>query len=349
VSRMFFDDRVVWAVSILLAVLLWVNVTGARAGDVQRTFTAVPVQWRDLPDDLSVVDMEPSRVDVTVRGVRDVMQHVTREDFIATVSLTGADVGRMDHFVTVSVPRGVQLVQAAPQTVEVETEESIEEVYSITVDIQGQADVTLADPTVEPSQVVVNGPSTSVREVDRVVAEVVVDGATEGVTKRVICTPVDDRGRMVRGVMVSPRQVDVHVPEQATQIVREVPVRPLILTGDDVNILVRKMRSEPELVTVEGDEELVGELEYVRTEPIDMTELQEEYGEELEDLAETIESQETDEEEEDEYEIEDVEQDEMLLEVSVQADVTRPRDELGMEVGVDPETVTVYLQLQKMR
>ncbi|MFO8059337.1 MAG: CdaR family protein, partial [Bacillota bacterium] len=132
-GRMFFDDRVVWAVSILLAVVLWIQVTGARAQDVQQTFTELPVQWRDLPETMSVLDMQPARVDITLRGMRDVMQQLSREDFIATVSLTGGQPGSVDYYVTVSVPRGVQLVQVTPETVAVTLERSLEEVYPVDV------------------------------------------------------------------------------------------------------------------------------------------------------------------------------------------------------------------------
>lgn len=320
-SRLFFDDRIVWAVCVLLAVVLWVQVTGARVHDVQRTFTDLPVQWRDLPEDMSVLDLSPSHVDITVRGMRDVMQHISRDDFIATVSLTGGDLGAMDYFVTVSVPRGMQLIQVAPRTATVTLEAAIEEVYRVEVDLQGEPAVDLADPSVDPQQVVLNGPASRVNQVVRVVAELNVDGLRHSVSERVLCTPVDAGGNEVRGVIVVPRQVDVRVPQQADQLSREVSVRPTVVSAPDLLIILRSIRVTPDEVTVTGSEDPIADLTHVVTDMIDMVELQAEYLDTMEVGEDT----------------------EVTLEVSL----VLPRDERGAEMEVEPDHVTVDLVIER--
>ncbi len=329
-GRLFFDDRVVWAVSILLALALWFQVTGARAQDVQRDFTALPVQWRDLPESMSVLDMQPARVDITLRGFRDVMQNLSREDFIATVSLTGGEPGSIDYYVTVSVPRGVQLVQVAPETVAVTLERSLEELYRVEVNVQGEAIVSLAEPSVDPPQVVVNGPASRVRSVFQVIAEVNVEGVGQAVDERVICTPVDIRGNEVRGVLVTPRQVDIHIPKLATQMSREVPIRPSLMASEDLEIVVLVMEVEPGWTTVTGAEEAVDRLEYVVTESIDMLQLQEQY-------FDIIDSEDEGEGEDDEP-----------LEIFKDVPLVVPRDERGAEMRIDPLNVTVRLVLDRV-
>lgn len=320
-SRLFFDDRIVWAICVLLAVVLWVQVTGARVRDVQRTFTDLPVQWRDLPDDMSVLDVSPDHVDITVRGMRDVMQHISRDDFIATVSLTGGDLGAMDYFLTVSVPRGVQLIQVAPRTVTVTLEAAIEEMYRVEVDLHGEPAVDLADPSVDPEQVVVNGPASRVEQVFRIVAELNVHGLQHALSERVLCTPVDRRGNEVRGVIVVPRQVDVHLAQQADQVSLEVPVRPTVVSAPDLLIVLRSIRVTPEVVTVTGAEGSVRDLARVVTEMIDMLELQAEYADIMEVGEDT--------------------------EVVLQVPLVPPLDERGAEMHVEPAHVTVELVLEK--
>ncbi len=320
-SRLFFDDRIVWALCVLLAVVLWVQVTGARVRDVQRTFTDLPVQWRDLPEDMSVLDVSPSHVDITVRGMRDMMQHISRDDFIATVSLTGGDLGAMDYFVTVSVPRGVQLIQVAPRTATVTLEATIEEVYRGEVDLQGEPAVELAEPSVDPQQVVLNGPASRLQRVFRVVAELNIQGLRHALSERVLCTPVDARGNEVRGVIVVPRQVDVHVPQQADQLSLEVPVRPTVVSAPDLLIVMRSIKVAPDEVTVTGAEVGVHALDQVFTERIDMLQLQAEYVDTME-AGEEI---------------------EVVLEVAL----VPPLDERGAEMQLQPDHVTVEIVLEK--
>lgn len=331
-GRMFFDDRVVWAVSILLAVVLWIQVTGARAQDVQQTFTELPVQWRDLPETMSVLDMQPARVDITLRGMRDVMQQLSREDFIATVSLTGGQPGSVDYYVTVSVPRGVQLVQVTPETVAVTLEKSLEEVYPVEVTATGEPEVSLAEPSADPSQVVVNGPTSRVRNVIRVVAEVNVAGAGQAVDERAICNPLDARGNVVRGVVVTPRQVGIHVPRLATQVSREVPVRLTLIAGGDIEVIIREMEVDPEQVTVTGPEDAVDRLDYLVTEPVDLLRLQEQYLAQLEELQEPDEGGEEEE----------------SLEILEEIPVVLPRDDRGAEMRIEPLRVTVRMVLGRM-
>ncbi len=268
-----FDDRMVWVVSIILAVFLWVQVSAGAQREVQRTFPDIPVQWRDVPEGLAVLDVSPSRVEVTIRGERDLMQQVSREDFTATVNLVEVEPGMVDVFVSISVPRGIQLVQVAPQTVTVAVEESAEAVHPVRVEKVGTPDTALTTLAVTPAQVIVNGPASRVEEVAEVVAEVDVAGLQEGLTEQIVCRALDEDGDEVRGVLVVPRQVEVSIMREAARLEREIPIRPISAGTPPGDLAVISIQLDPSSVSVSGPGSVVEEIEVLNTTVLDLTEI----------------------------------------------------------------------------
>jgi len=345
VSRLLFNDRFILALSVFIALVLWVQVTGGSAREVQRTFTGIPLGWRDIPEDLSVAEMSPSEVDVTLRGDREIMQDVTRDDFLATVSLAGAEEGSLNYFVTVSVPRGVQLVQVTPQTVTVTLESSVEEVFSVHVSLSGEPEVELAEPSADPTQVVIEGPASRIAEVYQVVAQVDVDGLDRDLREQVICTPVDRHGEPVRGVMVTPRQIDIVVPMEASQVSEDIPIRPVVFGSPPEGLVIRGITANPEKATVTGPESAVEELTHLVTSPVDLSELR------LEDLLEE-EEVEVGEDEVEAADEADADQEDVgpqvgdSFEYEVTAQVALPGNVDAREIRLEPEEVLLTITLQ---
>ncbi len=270
-SKFLHNDRLVLIMSFVIALALWVGVASGQNRDVQRTFPNIPLTWRNLPENLSVVDTSPETVDVTLRGDREIMSDLSPEDFVAAVNLSGASRGAVDYFVTVSVPRGVQLVQVEPQTVTVELEQSVEEVFQVSIRLTGTPEAELAEPTADPAQVVVNGPMSRVEQIAEVQAEVEVDGLDQDLRERVVCTPVDAEGNPVRGVLLIPRQVDVLIAREETQVTRQLPVKPVMYGELPPDRVLTSVTVRPRMVSVTGPEEAVEQLDHVLTEPIDLT------------------------------------------------------------------------------
>ncbi len=342
-SRFLFNDRFVLALAIFVALVLWVQVTGGSARELQRTFTGIPLGWRDIPEELAVLEITPAQVDVTLRGDREIMQDLTRDDFIATVSLAGAESGTLNYFVTVSVPRGIQLVQVAPQTVSVALEREVEEVYPVRVELTGVPNVELAAPSTDPAQVVVNGPASRMREVSRVIAQVDVDGLERDLRERVLCTPVDIRGEPVRGVLVTPRQIDISVPLEASQMTLDLPVRPVLFGELPGNLALREIVPDPAEVSATGPESQVLEISYLVTAPIDLATLDLEDA----DIVRVISPEDEEVEGEDE---EDAEGEELAvgdyLYFEVTGQVRVPGDAGAREIVLEPRVITLTIVLQ---
>jgi hypothetical protein len=109
--------------SLCLGVLIWVTVTFVSArepGTAPRVFSEVPVTIVSATDDVRSFKVNPSTVDVTVRGDADLLQNLRSKDIRVLVDLSGVQVARdLRKPITVAVPPGITFMGAMPPEVQV--------------------------------------------------------------------------------------------------------------------------------------------------------------------------------------------------------------------------------------
>lgn len=116
--------------SLALAVLIWLTVWFARSGGGQeffasrtvpeKTFDNIPVLVMSTAADVRSFKVSPSQVAVIVRGEGKLLQDLGARDIRALVDLTGIEGARSLHKqIEVTTPRGVTVVQAIPDEVDV--------------------------------------------------------------------------------------------------------------------------------------------------------------------------------------------------------------------------------------
>lgn len=104
--------------SFLLAVLLWLSVTGATEGE---TAVTVPVRFRNLAPQLVVTTKVPSAIEVRVAGPKLRLLRLAGEHLTVTLDLQGAgegDVTFADLERSVALPAGLRITRVYPATVE---------------------------------------------------------------------------------------------------------------------------------------------------------------------------------------------------------------------------------------
>ena len=103
--------------ALLLAAVLWLTVAGEHV--VERTLR-VPLELRNVPDQLEIVGDPPMTVDVRVRGSSALLGRMDPGDLIAILDLESARPGsRLFHLRTDEVrhPYGVEVAQITPVTI----------------------------------------------------------------------------------------------------------------------------------------------------------------------------------------------------------------------------------------
>jgi len=117
--------------SLVLAVLIWLTVSFAIRKDVspvaalagpivEQTYYNIPVRIIFSAADVRSVKVNPSEVEIKVRGETRLLQGLKPDNIRAVVDLTGIEAARgLRKRIEITTPAGVTFVQVVPDQVEV--------------------------------------------------------------------------------------------------------------------------------------------------------------------------------------------------------------------------------------
>lgn len=244
-------QNVLWfGASLILAILVWMVANPIE----EESFLSIPVEVLADPDML-VVQRSLNATTVIVRAQSRVMRLLTAQDITVQVDLRGRPAG------TYTVELRPQIARRAatdtqPRRITVTLEALDSKLVEVQADIIGdpplgfQRDTPIfADP-----QVLVSGPSSRVSMV--AAARVTVDLRSQRttLTQTLAVTPVNDQGEVVSDVTVEPASVEVTVPINRREDVREVSITPNIATSSlPAGYIITSLGYEPQTVFVSGN------------------------------------------------------------------------------------------------
>lgn len=149
--------------AIVIAVGLWV--AGHR--DVERA-VEVPVEFRNIPSDLMVMDNRVDYVVLRLTGPRTLVSTLDAGDLKLGLDLDGAKPGALSYPLgpnSFSIPRGVTIARITPPVIHLQLEPILQRVLPVTVRFVNKPPVghKIAETLVEPERVSVLGPAEEVR------------------------------------------------------------------------------------------------------------------------------------------------------------------------------------------
>jgi YbbR domain-containing protein len=203
--------------SVAVAFGLWFTLAGEET--VERSLR-IPLELRNRPERLELVENPPTTVDVRVRGRTGLLSQLEQGDVLAMLDLSSGRPGRRYFNLSrnqVRVPFGVDVVDVSPGTVSLRFEPSVTRQVPVVVVTEGEpADGYVAGkPVVRPPTVDVSGPESAVERLREVTTEPVsLSGARETVREgAAIGLPdasvrLDSAPTAVVTVPITPRPVD---------------------------------------------------------------------------------------------------------------------------------------------
>jgi YbbR domain-containing protein len=212
--------------SVAVALGLWFTVAGEQT--VERSLRA-PLELRNRPEHIELVENPPATVDVRVRGASGMLSQLAAGDVIAMVDLSLAKEGRRFFLLTrsqVRAPFGVEVVEVTPGTVSLKFEKSLSRRVPVVPVIEGEPapGYVAGAASVQPTTVEVAGPESALQRLKEATTEPIsVSGARKPVTESVNIGVADASLRLL-----SPINAMVTVQIQPTPIdrlVARVPVR----------------------------------------------------------------------------------------------------------------------------
>lgn len=244
-------------VAVALAALLWLIVAGDHL--VERSMR-VPLEFRNIPNELEIVGDPPTTVDVRLRGSSAQLARLEPREIVAVLDLAGARPGsRMFHLRNDEVrsPYGVEVAQVVPGTLALDLEKSGRRTVPVVPALDGEPapGFVIGRVTIDPPAVEVAGPESRLKQLTGATTEpVTVDGRRETFDDQVTVGITDSAVRLVR---TQNARVTVEIlPAPVERELAGVPVRMRNL-GQGLSASVQPTLTR---VTVRGRREALADL-----------------------------------------------------------------------------------------
>lgn len=212
--------------AVLLASLLWLTVAGEHV--VERTMR-VPLELRNVPEQLEIVGDPPMTVDVRVRGSSAVLGRMDPGEVVAIVDLEGARPGsRLFHLRTDEVrgPYGVDVAQITPATIALSLEKSGRKAVPVIAAVEGEPapGFVTGRSSVTPATVEVLGPESRLRELTSATTEPVSVAGQRTSVSDVVTIGVSDSALRLAETQTATVAVEI-LPAPVERDIAGVPVR----------------------------------------------------------------------------------------------------------------------------
>lgn len=172
--RIFVEDWSLKLLSLAIAIVLWLLVTGQN----QPVTAHVNVQLNFIrPQSLEISNDPPRTVDVMLTGSRNKLDDLTSLDLVATIDLSdqraGERVLRLADKVSITLPQGIKVDGFQPSAIPIRLEEILDRQVPVEVKLEGKPDEGFEVYSVYPNKgsVTVRGPASRVNALQKITTE----------------------------------------------------------------------------------------------------------------------------------------------------------------------------------
>lgn len=259
--------------SVILASILWIYVMNEQNPPVESTLT-VPLEARNMAEGLMLVDA-PESVRVKVRGPRSIVAGALPKDLKAYVDVRGLREGRHNTKVYAQTPTSLELIEVTPDKLTVRIDTALQRQLPIEIRLAGNSAVgaVIAKATSSAVNVSLEGPKSLVETVDKVVAVIDLTGKNADFTASVPLLALNREGKEVEGVAISPDKVNVSINLVRGANKKIVDIKPTVFGDLPPGVSLKRITTDPEKIEVSGDPETLLKLDFVYTEPINLSDI----------------------------------------------------------------------------
>lgn len=250
--------------SLLIAIALWSFVIYTTDPVRSMIIKDVPVEitGQEVLEEknLTVVDPEDVKIDVTVKGARSVLSSFSENDIHITADATEAVAGDNYLPITIKLDKDVQTSSDIARTIHVQVENVVNEARKIKIEYDDSVEEIAAEVT-SADIVHVKGPESKVKTVAYVSARLNESDISSGqsdVTKKIV--PVDVEGNEVSGVELDVMEVSIHLEGFDT---KSLPLNVKVI-GAPANGYELVSAEMPDKVVVSGSKDVLNAMSEVR-------------------------------------------------------------------------------------
>jgi YbbR domain-containing protein len=197
-------------ISLVLAVGLWLAVAREPVAEVA---VEVPVEFRDIPENLEINSEHVPNVQIRLRGPERIVHRVRSSDVYATINLGGVKPGERTFDLAaqqIHQPTGLEVVQVVPSEIHIAFDQRLTRQVPVQPRVIGTfaQGYQIGQIVVDPSAITISGPKKRVEAVEAATTD-----------------PIDVSGTMERNTFVR----HAYVPDPLVQVTRTDPVRITII------------------------------------------------------------------------------------------------------------------------
>ncbi|WP_346354715.1 CdaR family protein [Azotosporobacter soli] len=257
--------------ALILAVVLWVYVMNDQNPMIESS-VEVPLEVRNQAAATSLLDV-PEKVKIKVRAPRNLLINLQNQEIKAFIDLKGIGEGRSTVKVYTAVPTNLEVAEVFPEKINLRLEPIIARQVPVEVRLGGTPSVGTMVSKVSASQqtVSIEGPQNLLETVNKVVAVVDISGRNADFTAEAPVQILNSNDKVVEGVKIAPDHIQV-----AVQILQGIGKKQLDIKALTFGDLPKGMRMEaimtmPNKVEASGSEKILEKMEFVYTEPVNLT------------------------------------------------------------------------------
>jgi YbbR domain-containing protein len=261
-------------VAVLVAVILWGYVMNDQNPSIEGSFNA-QVKLINVPDGYKVTQSTET-IKITVKGPRSLFAANGDKNFQAHVDMQEAKSGKGSYKVKVDMPQGFELVDVQPDTVDVELDPIVRRKVRADISVNGSpaSGVTVAKVSQASAEVMIEGPSKAVSEVERVIGYVGLTNKNDvDFALQVPLTAINNDGREVQGITIQPATMYVAVQMARGLTKKIVSIRPVTDNDLPQNLELVSMKPNPLQIEIAGAENIISNLTTVATEKISLADV----------------------------------------------------------------------------
>ena len=156
----------------LLALVLWLVLIPEEKTYSEKTLT-IPLETRNIPPDMELVEKPAASVDVTVRARMRIIDQITPASVVAKLDLEKATIYQEEYPINqsmISLPPGAEVLRITPSKVDLRLENTAQIGLDIVPTLVGKPaeGLKLLKVEVVPPKVEVKGPESKIRKTDKV-------------------------------------------------------------------------------------------------------------------------------------------------------------------------------------
>ena len=260
-------------IAILVAIVLWFFVMSDQNPSMDSSFS-IPVDIVNVPDGYKI-SRNVDTVTLKVRGARSLFATTSASDLKAYVDLKGITEGRHAVKIQSILPPGFELLETSPETISFSIDKIIQKQIPVELAVAGAPETGTTVGKVLPSvqSVTIEGPSSVIDTVTRVIANVNVAGNRSDFSVTVPLTAVNADGKEVESVKIMPQSVDVAVAIVKGLAKKIVGVKPVLSADLSANYVINGMKFDPVKIEITGDQKLLDPINFIETEKISLADI----------------------------------------------------------------------------